>query len=540
MIHAQLGICGGCITAKAYEGMDDIGSVYFVKHSMASEDLIKKKFGEKAEKVNIAKLEGLPEDEIGIVEGPICFQGKEESIQILKTVREKVKRLLGLGICVCGDGKDLGGLISPICSEEMDTFCEYARVRHIPPVGVVDFDYVVPLCSPHPKGVSMIIKALMENDEDYLKPFKEMARTKRARTIQHDVIEEGICVGCGSCATVCPTRCITLTYGVPRIEHAVDRNKCIRCGTCYFQCPRSFIDLKSLQNMVFAKQPEDETIGVYIDAYSSRATEGEILKRAQDGGVGTALLLYALEEGIIDGAVTAMKNKPWEPIPFVARSREDLLSAAGTKYTVASNMITLRTAIRDQGFKKLGYVGTPCNVQALRKMELYPVGAREIPEGIEFIIGLFCMENFFYGDIRSIVEYESSVDISKVKKMDIKKGKFWVYTTDGDIISIDLDKTLKYAQPSCHLCLDYTSELADISIGGVGSPAGRSTVLIRNEKGKDIFENAIEKGYVEAIPLEEVKPGIGLVKRLANTKKTKNMEEVLKRKEEGRVVPYLS
>jgi coenzyme F420 hydrogenase subunit beta len=88
--------------------------------------------------------------------------------------------------------------------------------------------------------------------------------------------------------------------------------------------------------------------------------------------------------------------------------------------------------------------------------------------------------------------------------------------------------------------LDYTSELADISIGGVGSPAGRSTVLIRNEKGKDIFEGVIEKGYVEAVPLEEVKPGIGLVKRLANTKKTKNMEEVSKRKEEGRVIPYLS
>jgi coenzyme F420-reducing hydrogenase beta subunit len=55
-------------------------------------------------------------------------------------------------------------------------------------------------------------------------------------------------------------------------------------------------------------------------------------------------------------------------------------------------------------------------------------------------------------------------NVQALRKMDIKKDKFWVYTTDGDIISIDLDKTLKYAQPSCHLCLDLTPSPSQVKI----------------------------------------------------------------------------
>jgi coenzyme F420 hydrogenase subunit beta len=535
MIHAQLGICGGCITAKAYEGIEE--DVYYVQHSQASSENIKRKFGEK--EVEVIGLEDLPEDRIGIVEGPICFQDKEEGIRILKTVREKTSELLGFGVCICGDGKSKGGFVSPICMESAEIFCRYARIRHIPASGIVDLDYAVPLCSPHPSGAKKIISAFVEGDREYLSPFAEMARAERVRTIQ-DVIEEGICTGCGTCATVCPTRCISLIYGKPAIEHSIDRSRCIRCGTCYMQCPRSFIDLKLLQKFVFGKEPDDALIGTYTGAYSARSKDEKILEKAQDGGIGTAILLYALEEGVIDGAVTAIKGeRPWEPVPFVATNKEELLDSAGTKYTVASNMITLRKAIRGNGFRKLGYVGTPCNVQALRKMELYPIGAREIPESIEFIVGLFCMENFYYADVRSIVEFESGAELKKVKKMDIKKGKFWVHTVDGDVISIELEDAKKYASPPCKICLDYTAELADISIGSVGSPGGWSTVLVRTGRGEKIWEDAVEKMYIESVDLEEVKPGIGLVRRLARLKKEENMSNVKKMEDEGRTVPYL-
>jgi coenzyme F420 hydrogenase subunit beta len=43
---------------------------------------------------------------------------------------------------------------------------------------------------------------------------------------------------------------------------------------------------------------------------------------------------FALEEGIIDGAlVTRMKkDRPLEPEPFIARTREEIIEASKSKY----------------------------------------------------------------------------------------------------------------------------------------------------------------------------------------------------------------
>lgn len=53
------------------------------------------------------------------------------------------------------------------------------------------------------------------------------------------------------------------------------------------------------------------------------------------------------------------------------------------------------------------------------------------------------------------------------------------------------------------MCMDYTAELADISVGSVGSEEGWSTVFVRTEKGEEVVESAVEKGYVEVKEIED-------------------------------------
>ncbi len=536
ILHAQVGICGGCVTSKIYEKFPD-EKIYYTQHSMASEELIQNKFGDR--EVHVVKPEELPEADVGIVEGPICFQDKEETKKILKEMRSKAKKLIGIGTCICGNGENTGGFISPICSSDgLEHFCRFFRVRHYPASRFVDLDYAIPICCPTPEGISTLIEAIIKDDSDYLEPFKGIAE-KPPKSVIDEVVNEDLCIGCGTCAAVCPTRCIEMVYGKPKIERSVNRSECIKCGSCYFHCPRSFIDLDKLTEKVFGGLG-DEALGNYQEAYAARSTDPEILKLAQDGGIGTAILTYALEKGIIDGAAVAIRGEenPWQPIDFIARTKEDLLKAAGTKYSFASVMSTTRDAIEEAELEKFAFVGTPCMIQALKKMELYPYGSREIHNHIEFSMGLVCMENFLYGSLRSIIEYEVGVPLSKVTKMDIAKGKFWVYTTDGDIIPIPLAEAAKYAGGGCHFCLDYVAELSDISIGSVGTPDGWSTLFVRTDKGKEIVEGAIEEGYIEVKPIDEVKPGLGIIKKLAKRKKSDNLEHVMERKKEGKHIPY--
>jgi coenzyme F420 hydrogenase subunit beta len=113
--------------------------------------------------------------------------------------------------------------------------------------------------------------------------------------------------------------------------------------------------------------------------------------------------------------------------------------------------------------------------------------------------------------------------------MEIGKGKFWVYGSRGQVVSLPLKVTHKYEQPGCHVCLDYVANLADVSTGSVGSPDGWSTVFVRSKKGDDIWSKAMAAGCFETKPIEQVKPGLELVSKLANEKITKNQATVQSR-----------
>ncbi|HNV39555.1 MAG TPA: Coenzyme F420 hydrogenase/dehydrogenase, beta subunit C-terminal domain, partial [Methanoculleus sp.] len=119
------------------------------------------------------------------------------------------------------------------------------------------------------------------------------------------------------------------------------------------------------------------------------------------------------------------------------------------------------------------------------------------------------------------------------RKMDIGKGKFTVYTERGAVSQMPLKLIHKYVQPGCHVCLDYVANLADISSGSVGSPDGWSTVFVRSTKGNAVWDGAIKAGCFETKPMDQVKPGLDLVRKLATEKITKNQKNVDARKTAG-------
>lgn len=324
-----------------------------------------------------------------------------------------------------------------------------------------------------------------------------------------EVIRPRRCVACGSCVSVCPVEAISFVEGVPKLT-----GKCTSCGVCYLSCPRAEHNYSDLEEGVLGRNrtPDEDVNGVVLGAYAVRSLDIEVLEHAQDGGAVTAVLVSLLKKN--SGAIVAGldKDKPWFPVPVLAKDKKTLTECAGTKYTSAPMMLGLKQAEKEG--LEIAMVGTPCQIHALRRRQ-------RNNQSDALTIGLFCMETFDYDKLMAHLK-EQGVDPVKVSKFQIKSGKFIVNRPNEAPYEVKIRKLKELSRLCCRVCEDYTSELADLSIGNVGSPDGFSTVLVRSKKGKDILDAAEKAGLIEVTPLSNYQPGMSIVDKLADMKKKEN------------------
>ncbi len=327
--------------------------------------------------------------------------------------------------------------------------------------------------------------------------------------LHKQVIFPKTCCCCGSCVTVCPTGSIRLNHlGFP--YHV---GTCIECGACFYVCPRTSFPTEEIEELIFGKKREDDLLGVYESMYSVTSIDEDIRKRMQDGGAVTSLLKGAFETDLIDGAIVtgASSRQPWLAVPIIASSYEEALSGAGTKYTLSPVNSLLRDAVEGR-FESLAFVGTPCQVRGIRKMQYNSQYAGKMADVVKYSIGLFCMDNFYDDLIKLLVERFYGIDLNNVIKCNIK-GKNFIVTYNGENINIPLSRANHYLREGCKVCPDFSAEFADVSIGSVGSNDGWSTVMIRNEHGRELFN--VGKKYLR---VEEIhKPD--LISKLTERKR---------------------
>jgi len=331
-----------------------------------------------------------------------------------------------------------------------------------------------------------------------------------------DVIRNGICVSCGSCEAACPIISIEIQEGTPKLV-----GLCIACGMCYGNCPATEFDVTGMENLVFSRvRKKDELeIGVHTAIYAVRAKEKEVLDRCQDGGAVSAILIHFLsEEG--DGVVATglKKGAVWVSNPVVASTKNSVLDCAGTKYTSSPTITGVSSAIKEHGKKKIAVVGTPCQIRGLRKLEKGSFSNTEIENVVDLKIGLFCMETFGYPSFMEFLRNEG-VDASKVKKFEIKSGRFIAHVEGEDDYKVKLSRVKKSVRPCCHGCDDFSSEFSDISVGNVGTPDGWSTVIVRTKRGEKALNSAANSGFIEIMPIEKGSSETDIIFKLANKKK---------------------
>lgn len=335
--------------------------------------------------------------------------------------------------------------------------------------------------------------------------------------LEREVVYNGLCCYCGTCGAFCKEY-ITYENEIP-----VTKKKCYEIyGACYDFCPRTSFAPFEVERAVFGATRTDNLLGYYKgDILTARATDEAIRAVAQDGGVVSALLVSLLEQGEIDAAVVSKTSETWEPEPFVATKKEDILAAAGSKYTQCPSVLGVGDAF-EQGYKQVALVGLPCHIQGMRKVQLstgFDVGAGRV----KILIGLFCSETFEMSMLKNKLE-ELGTSIEEVEKFNIKKGSFIIHTKAGNEIKTPIKKMSECVREACNYCYDFAAEFADVSVGSIGSELGWSTVITRSDAGENLVKRAEEEGVIETKKLSEEQ--IEAVRNLASYKKRRNLKNI--------------
>jgi coenzyme F420 hydrogenase subunit beta len=289
------------------------------------------------------------------------------------------------------------------------------------------------------------------------------------------VLDSGLCCGCGTCAGICSQNAIEMV-----VDHnkgiyipVIDVNKCKECGLCYKVCPGHAVNFDEFNKDLFGKSPSDIRLGNYENCYIGHAVNDNIRFNASSGGVVTALLAFALEQGIINGAVVTRmsKERVLEPEPFIARTKEELVEASKSKYCPVPVNVVLKEILDSKDDERFAVVGLPCHIHGIRKAQSRN---KQLQKKIVLCIGLICSHNNTFWQVKSLVE---RLDI---REQDIENiefrghgwpGRFAVVLKNGDTVTIPYSEAMVQhnlwfnAVLRCLLCCDLTSELADISCG---------------------------------------------------------------------------
>lgn len=348
----------------------------------------------------------------------------------------------------------------------------------------------------------------------------EAPERKHWKHLYEEIVLTEICCGCSACVVACPFDVIEMQNFDPlMLDPELGLDNCVHgeksCSLCAMACLRLDPDYEAMETMLFGRRRKhpSEPWGIYSDMVLARAADSEVLPKGQDGGVVTALLAWMLDIGEVGAAAVAKpsQEKPWFDEPFLATTKEQLIEAAGSRYTYCSTPLALKTAA-EQKIKSVALVGVSCEATAIREMA--EQGIKRWSRMVKFVAGLMCNETFAYEPfINEIVQGRYGIDIDRIAKINVK-GEVHVTLDDGTDVVIPLDECKPYANAWCHHCPDFAAEHADISFGGLGM-TGWTMCVIRTEYGADLWNRAVAAGVVETRSSEEEPAAIGVLSGLS-------------------------
>ncbi len=304
------------------------------------------------------------------------------------------------------------------------------------------------------------------------------------------VLAKDLCTTCGACADLCPY--FTVHNAKLARLFSCDRSQ----GRCYAHCPKIGVDFERLSSLYYDKPYKEKALGDYRKIVAARKGAKSPEGNFQDGGTVSALIILAMDLGWIDGALLTGR-KGIMPDPRIVSDPAGVLSCSSSKY-MASPTVSLINSAAEQGYEKLGMVGTPCQMTALAQIRSNPLDREDFKDVTRLTLGLFCT---WAVDTHSFMAYLKSkeINIQEIQSMEIPPppAETFILTLKDKTVQFPLNEVRSLVPKGCSICPDMTSEWSDLSIGALEGKTGWNTLIIRSQKGETLVDEAVKAGFLE-------------------------------------------
>lgn len=344
-----------------------------------------------------------------------------------------------------------------------------------------------------------------------------------------DVVDWGLCVGCGACIAVCEHPAAVELVSIPEvgIRPRFDRNTCSSCKECLQICPGYQIDASIAPSEPQEKIVPNLLIGPTLEVWEGHAADKQLRYNGSSGGILSALAAYCLEkENMAFVLHTGMDpERPWQNRTIISRNRKEILNNAGSRYASSSPCEWLQRI--EESDRPCIFIGKPCDAAAVAMARrLRP----KLDKKLGAVLSFFCAGTPCSDATRDLVR-NMGIDPQSVKKIRYR-GEGWpgqfkvLYGNDLK------EKRMTYMKSwgrvavnrpfRCHLCPDGLGALADVTSGDAWNKysetednPGLSHVLVRTSRGQNLIQKAREAGYLELVPSnpDNVIEAQGLVQR---------------------------
>ncbi len=332
--------------------------------------------------------------------------------------------------------------------------------------------------------------------DKYSKPLKRVDEVAAWR----------LCMGCGACKWACPHGAVDLVNLLEiGLRPVIDESKCQECGQCVDICPGIHLEHKAPLEIV--KNDLFSGWGPIIAMYKAYAVQSEVRFRASSGGVATALALYGIEKAGMAG-VLHIRSDPGDPlrcIPTFSRTREEVLSAIGSRYAPAAPCQAFDLIKQADG--PCLFIGKPCDVAALRKAQKMDT---DLDARVGLAVSIFCAGTPAESGTKEILQAMNIAEEAKVQSFRYRgygwPGEATAQLSDGGERGLSYEESWggilsNHVSLRCRLCPDGTGEFADISCGDMWvdrehDKVGLSNILVRTVRGMQFWQGEDVRAYV--------------------------------------------